>query len=124
MSIQSIHTQNTHSKEDIIRLLNAEDDDEKLLFDFSNKIKLQNVGNTVYLRGLIELSNICEKDCYYCGIRKSNSAVHRYSISEEEVLEAVRFAYENGYGSVAIQSGEIQSPAFTVKINRILLQTR
>lgn len=124
MSIQSILTQNTHSKDEIIRLLNAEDDDEKLLFDFSNKIKLQNVGNTVYLRGLIELSNICEKDCYYCGIRKSNSAVHRYSISEEEVLEAVRFAYENGYGSVAIQSGEIQSPAFTEKINSILLQTR
>ena len=123
MSIQSILTQNTHSKDDIIRLLNADGDDEKLLFDFSNKIKLQNVGNTVYLRGLIELSNICEKDCYYCGIRKSNSAVHRYSISEEEVLEAVRFAYENGYGSVAIQSGEIQSPAFTEKINRILLKT-
>ena len=123
MSIQSILTKNTHSKDDIIRLLNADGDDEKLLFDFSNKIKLQNVGNTVYLRGLIELSNICEKDCYYCGIRKSNSAVHRYSISEEEVLEAVRFAYENGYGSVAIQSGEIQSPAFTEKINRILLKT-
>ena len=120
MQIQSILTKDTHSKDEIIRLLNADGDDEKLLFDFSNKIKLQNVGNTVYLRGLIELSNICEKDCYYCGIRKSNSAVHRYSISEEEVLEAVRFAYENGYGSVAIQSGEIQSPAFTEKINRIL----
>lgn len=123
MSIKSILTQNTLSKEDIIRLLNADGDDEKLLFDFSNKIKLQNVGNTVYLRGLIELSNICEKDCYYCGIRKSNSAVHRYSISEEEALEAVRFAYENGYGSVAIQSGEIQSPAFTEKINRILQES-
>lgn len=123
MQIQSILTKDTHSKDEIIRLLNADGDDEKLLFDFSNKIKLQNVGNTVYLRGLIELSNICEKDCYYCGIRKSNSAVHRYSISEEEVLEAVRFAYENGYGSVAIQSGEIQSPAFTEKINRILLKT-
>lgn len=123
MSIQSILTQNTHSKDDIFRLLNADVYDEKLLFDFSNKIKLQNVGNMVYLRGLIEMSNNCEKDCYYCGIRKSNSAVHRYFISEEEVLEAVRFAYENGYGSVAIQSGEIQSPAFTEKINHILLKT-
>lgn len=124
MSIQSILQKNTLSKDDNIRLLKANGDDEKLLFDFSNKIKLQNVGNTVYLRGLIELSNICEKDCFYCGIRKSNFAVHRYSISEDEVLEAVRFAYENGYGSVAIQSGEIQSPAFTEKINRILLKTR
>jgi len=120
MPIQTLLHKTNLTKDDIIRLLNAVDDDEKMLFDFSGKIKLQNVGNTVYLRGLIELSNICEKDCYYCGIRKSNINVKRYNISEEETLEAVRIAYEKGYGSVAIQSGEVQSPAFTEKINRIL----
>ena len=124
MPIQTLLHKTNLTKDDIIRLLNAVDDDEKMLFDFSGKIKLQNVGNTVYLRGLIELSNICEKDCYYCGIRKSNINVKRYNISEEETLEAVRFAYEKGYGSVAIQSGEVQSPAFTEKINRILEETR
>lgn len=124
MPIQTLLHKTNLTKDDIIRLLNAVDDDEKMLFDFSGKIKLQNVGNTVYLRGLIELSNICEKDCYYCGIRKSNINVKRYNISEEETLEAVRIAYEKGYGSVAIQSGEVQSPAFTEKINSILLQTR
>lgn len=112
------------SKTDIINFLNATGKAEQELFELASQIKQQNVGNTVYLRGLIELSNSCEKDCYYCGIRKSNSSVHRYNISENDVLKAIRFAYENGYGSVAIQSGEIQSSAFTEKINRILLKTR
>lgn len=112
------------SKNDIINLLNSSGEEEQELFARASQVKLQNVGNMVYLRGLIEMSNVCDKDCYYCGIRKSNSAVHRYVINEEEILEAVRFAYENGYGSVAIQSGELQSPAFTEKINRILQKTR
>ncbi|HHT22134.1 MAG TPA: [FeFe] hydrogenase H-cluster radical SAM maturase HydE [Bacteroidales bacterium] len=111
-------------KNDIINLLNSSGEEEQELFARASQVKLQNVGNTVYLRGLIEMSNVCDKDCYYCGIRKSNSAVHRYVINEEEILEAVRFAYENGYGSVAIQSGELQSSAFTEKINRILQKTR
>ena len=123
MFIQQILHKSKLSKADIIRLLSVKDDDEKLLFDFSGKIKQENVGNTVYLRGLIEFSNICEKDCYYCGIRKSNSNVHRYSISENEVLEVIKYAYENSYGSVALQSGEIQSNAFTEKITRILQKT-
>ena len=108
---------------DIIQLLHSKGDDEKMLFDFSGKIKQKNVGNTVYLRGLIEFSNICEKDCYYCGIRKSNTNVHRYSVSDDEVLESIQFAYDKGYGSVALQSGEIQSKAFTEKITRILQET-
>ena len=108
---------------DLVQLLQSRGDDEKMLFDFSGKIKQENVGNTVYLRGLIELSNICEKDCYYCGIRKSNTNVHRYSINDDEVMDAILFAWENGYGSVAIQSGEIQSKAFTEKITRILQNT-
>ena len=123
MSIQSILNKKELSKTDIIHLLSSKNEDERQLFAFSEKIKLQNIGNKAYLRGLIELSNACEKDCYYCGIRKSNTYVNRYAISEEEVLEAVRFAYEKGFGSVAIQSGEIQSPAFTEKINRILQKT-
>jgi len=124
MFIQQILHKPELSKADIVCLLNATGEDMELLFNHAARIKQQYIGNTVHLRALVELSNSCEKDCYYCGIRKSNSNVHRYSISEDEVLEAVRFAYENGYGSVAIQSGEIQSPAFTEKINRILLKTR
>jgi len=123
MSIETLLHKTYLTKDDIIQLLQSKGDDEKLLFDFSGEIKLQNVGNTVHLRGLIELSNICEKDCYYCGIRKSNSNVHRYSISDDEVLEAIQYAYDKGYGSVALQSGEIRSNAFSEKITRILQKT-
>lgn len=123
MSIQTILHKSEFTKGDIFQLLNAKDEDEQLLFQFALNVKLKNVGNNVYLRGLIELSNICEKDCYYCGIRRSNNSNHRYSLDENEVLEAVKFAYEKGYGSVAIQSGEVQSQTFTEKIVRILQQT-
>ena len=61
---------------------------------------------TVYLRGLIELSNICRKDCLYCGIRCSNSKVVRYDLSDREVLDLAQYALDNGYGSVVLQAGE------------------
>jgi biotin synthase len=85
------------AKEDIIALLQLNKEDSKLLLHKANEIKQKYVGNKVYLRGLIEYSNICAKDCYYCGIRKSNANVERYTILDEEVLEAVKFAYKEKY---------------------------
>ena len=112
------------TKADIIFLLKVEGEDEKKLFRLSAKIKEEQIGNIVYLRGLIEMSNVCSKDCLYCGIRKSNTENNRYSLSEEEVLKAIKFAHDNKYGSVAIQSGEISNKAFTEKINNIILETK
>ena len=120
MSIHEILEKSEFTKSDIVQLLSASGEDEKLLFKHAASVKEKYIGNTVYLRGLIEMSNMCAKDCLYCGIRKSNSHVNRYSLSEKEVLIAIEFAYKNRYGSVAIQSGEINSPAFTDKINNIL----
>ncbi|MFR7875960.1 MAG: hypothetical protein ACLU4J_05900 [Butyricimonas paravirosa] len=57
------------------------------------KNKEQTIGNNVYLRGLIEISNICTKDCFYCGIRKSNTETARYALSDKEILDAADFAY-------------------------------
>lgn len=115
----------TLSKDDIITLLSLTGEEEQQhLFDCSKEIKLRHVGNIVYLRGLIELSNVCEKDCYYCGIRRSNSTIHRYSLSYDEVMEAVRKGHEKGYGSIAIQSGEISSKAFIDKIDKILKDSK
>ncbi|QRX64932.1 [FeFe] hydrogenase H-cluster radical SAM maturase HydE [Dysgonomonadaceae bacterium zrk40] len=108
------------SFEQIVSFLKAEGEQEKELFLHAAAVKQINVGINVYLRGLIELSNICEKDCYYCGIRCSNREVHRYTLTHEEAINSIRFAHEKGFGSVAIQSGEIASPAFTEKIDRIV----
>lgn len=63
-------------------------------------------GRQVYVRGLIEFTNICKKDCYYCGIRKSNHEVERYRLTEEEILECCREGYEAGLRTFVLQGGE------------------
>jgi biotin synthase len=115
MSVQSILQQTEFSKSDIVELLSSEGEEKQQLFDAASRIKLDNVGNSVYLRGLIEWSNICRKDCYYCGIRRSNDRVHRYSLSEDETMDAIRFAYEKGFGSIAIQSGNSKAARLSKK---------
>ena len=104
----------------IVRLLRTENDGRLLLFRHAAAVKEQHVGKVTWLRGLIETSNICEKDCLYCGIRSGNRKVHRYKMSDEEILAAVRFAAEQGYGSVVLQSGEIRHPAFTARVSALL----
>jgi biotin synthase len=107
------------SKEEIITLLQAEGDDLKALFNRSSEIRNKYCGKKVYLRGLIELTNICSKDCLYCGIRKSNKNVERYNLSDKEVLQAARFALDSNYGSVVIQSGELQSDFNTKRMENL-----
>ena len=63
-------------------------------------------GNTVYIRGLIEISNICRNDCLYCGIRAGNSACDRYRLADEEILAACAEGYELGFRTFVLQGGE------------------
>ena len=63
-------------------------------------------GRQVFVRGLIEFTNICKKDCYYCGIRKSNSCVERYRLTEEEILACCKEGYEAGFRTFVLQGGE------------------
>ncbi len=108
----------------MITMLSAEGEFRKQLFRRAEQVKLEHVGNKVYFRGLIEFSNICSKDCYYCGIRKGNKKVARYNLSDEEILEAARFAYESNYGSVVLQGGEIASQKFTGRIEQLCRQIK
>lgn len=78
------------------------------------------IGNKVYLRGLIEFSNRCAKNCLYCGIRASNSNVERYTVSDDDVIEAAMFALKNKYGSIVLQSGERSDREFTSHISSLL----
>ena len=63
-------------------------------------------GHAILLRGLIEFSNYCGRDCLYCGIRKSNSRVNRYRLTEEEILASVRAGFDRGLRTFVLQSGE------------------
>lgn len=70
------------------------------------KIRTSIYGKTVFIRGLIEISNICKNDCYYCGIRRSNKNCERYRLSKEEILECVDDGYELGFRTFVMQGGE------------------
>jgi biotin synthase len=103
----------TLSREDIIFLLNlSEKGDLETLYEAAYAIKTRYVGKKVYFRGIIEFSNVCRKNCYYCGIRKDNKNLTRYSMSVDEIVESARWAYEAGYGSVVLQSGERKNKTF------------
>lgn len=108
------------SHDELVQLLQTKGEDKKLLYEKANQVKAQFVQNKVYFRGLIEFSNVCKKDCLYCGIRKSNPAIKRYNLSDEEILDAARFAFENRYASIVLQSGEVASKGFSKRITGLL----
>ena len=83
------------------------------------RVKVEAIGPEVYLRGLIEISNICAKNCLYCGIRRDIKCP-RYELSDDEVLATARIAAQRRFGSVVIQGGERTDPAFVRKITRLL----
>jgi len=117
---KDIINQTVFTKTDIVAMLSATGDDQKLLFKKAKEIKELEVGKKVYYRGLVEFSNICEKNCLYCGIRKDNKRVDRFNLSDDAIVEAAIFAHKSNYGSFVMQSGEIDSPIFTARIERLL----
>jgi len=123
-NIPEILTQSSFSHSDLVQLLVCEGEEKRLLFDTSAAIRELYLGNKVYFRGLIEFSNICTKDCCYCGIRRSNEVVHRYNLTDHEILDAARFADENNFGSVVLQSGENSSPAFAKRITNLITEIK
>ncbi len=76
------------------------------LYDRACAVRERHYGRSVYIRGLIELTNICRNDCYYCGIRRSNRDVARYRLTEAEVLECCEHGYELGFRTFVLQGGE------------------
>ena len=77
-----------------------------VLRDEAVRLRKEIYGNTVYIRGLIEISNICKNDCFYCGIRKSNRLCERYRLSENEILECCAYGYSLGFRTFVLQGGE------------------
>jgi len=108
------------TKEDLARLLAADEDESLLIFEKAAAVKKSHVGNKVYFRGLIEYSNRCTKNCFYCGIRSGNDRYARYDLTDDETLSAARFAWENRYASIVIQSGERADEAFAEKIENLI----
>lgn len=72
----------------------------------ADKVRRKYYGNRVFARGLIEISNICKNDCYYCGIRKSNKNVSRYRLTESEIYSCCENGYNLGLRTFVLQGGE------------------
>jgi biotin synthase len=122
--VSDIIEQDDFSREDIIALLRSSDADRTLLFRKSSEIKAKYIGDKVWFRGLIEFSNVCGKDCLYCGIRKGNRNITRYSLTDDEIIAAAKFAWNNRYGSIALQSGELESNKVTDRIENLLYRIK
>lgn len=83
---------------------------KKLVFQYAqekaNKIRQENFSNKIYIRALIEISNYCKNACFYCGINCKNQNIKRYRLSEEEILDCCKIAYELGFRTFVLQGGE------------------
>ena len=76
------------------------------VFQKARAVRQHFYGKDVYIRGLIEFTNYCKNDCYYCGIRRSNAKAHRYRLSKEQVLNCCTDGYELGFRTFVLQGGE------------------
>ncbi len=113
MDIDTILEKSILTKEDIVSLLSVDEKSElEQIRKKAYQVMKDNIGENVYLRGLVEFSNYCVNDCYYCGIRKSNHNVERYTLEKDEIVEAAVWCSEQGYGSFVLQSGERSDEKF------------
>ena len=115
--LQALLSTSTPDASLLAKLLATRGDESVQLSAAANACMVENVGNDVYFRGLMEVSNRCVHNCYYCGIRK-DATVARYQVSEDEILLAARECDELGFGSMVLQSGELPSDKYVDFIAR------
>lgn len=95
------------SRQEVIDLLSLENEEEQArLFALADKVRRKSLGDEVHLRGIIEFSNHCVRNCAYCGISRSNRGLKRYRMAPEEIVEAAREAVAMGFKTIVLQSGE------------------
>lgn len=105
--IDTLETEKILTREEFITLLtDYQEEDADYAKEKASKTAKQYFDNKVYTRGLIEFTNYCKNDCYYCGIRRSNTNVKRYRLSEEEILSCCEQGYELGFRTFVLQGGE------------------
>ena len=109
------------ARPELAALLSVEDESGiQSLFDAAYALKVKYCGKRVAMRGIVEAGNVCAKDCYYCGIRKSNDNLQRYQLSADEIVRLAELDAKQDYASLVIQSGEIESEAHTRFIEGVL----
>lgn len=89
----------------LLQLIDHEGDDTAL-FEAADQVRREHYGTDVFLRGLIEFTNYCKNDCYYCGIRRSNRCAERYRLTPEQILSCCENGYAMGFRTFVLQGGE------------------
>jgi biotin synthase len=108
------------SPQSIVDLLAMEGSADLALRDAAYAARRKSVGNRVHFRGIVEISNLCIKNCYYCGIRRDNVDIERFCLSKEQILEAALWAHARRYGSVVLQSGERTDERFVSLVEDVV----
>ena len=105
--IDSLYKKQEASREDLLWLIeNRSTDISQALFERAAAVARAHFGNKIYVRGLIEMTNYCRNDCYYCGIRRSNAAAQRYRLTEEDIMQCCEAGYGLGFRTFVLQGGE------------------
>ncbi|NLY43880.1 MAG: [FeFe] hydrogenase H-cluster radical SAM maturase HydE [Clostridiaceae bacterium] len=105
--IDKLSRENNLTRDELHFLIeNRTKETAEYLFEKARQARIQNYGYDVYMRGLIEFTNYCKNDCYYCGIRKSNRNADRYRLTKEQILHCCAVGYELGFRTFVLQGGE------------------
>ena len=113
--IDRLHKEHTLTKEEFITLIKERNEESaSYLASLAREEAVNIYGNGVFPRGLVEFTNYCKNNCYYCGIQGSNPNANRYRLSKEEILSACENGYQLGYRSFVLQGGE--DPHYTDEV--------
>ncbi len=115
MLIDKLYETNFLARDELKQLLesNMHTPDDRL-FHAARLTRERYYGRSVYFRGLIEFSNYCKNNCYYCGIRRDNKKLNRYRLTKEEIIDCCARGYELGFRTFVLQGGE--DPYYTDEI--------
>lgn len=105
--IEQLKTTHTATREQLIYLLkHITDAEREVLREAAQQTAQAVFGNKIYIRGLVEISSICKRDCYYCGLRRSNPNAVRYRLTPEQILSCCEKGYALGFRTFVLQGGE------------------
>lgn len=104
--IEKLNHTHTLTREEALQLVNEGSRHKDLLFTLARQTAQRSFGKNIFVRGLIEFTNYCKNDCYYCGIRRSNTNAARYRLTQEDILECCRAGYALGFRTFVLQGGE------------------
>ena len=105
--IDKLYSNNILDHNEFKQLIEYHDEEDKeYLFKLARKVRESEYGKDVYIRGLIEFTNYCRNDCYYCGIRRSNANACRYRLDKDTILNCTKEGYRLGFRTFVLQGGE------------------